>query len=332
VRKFISFLELSIERLFTRLGFGMRAKLILIFVVIKVIPLVLLTLMAWRQASRLGEELAIGTHELTVKAGGALSEMGKISVHDSVSALNASAIDNIERMSTDIARAVANFLYARDDDIRYLAGIPPEETAYRHFAESRRGRILKSGVWILSPDKKSWIPGEAPRRGELVASSNPENESNYHNRAADVFEYENRPLYREITFVDPEGNERIKITTSPLMDRRLKNVADRRNTFVRAETYFAELKKLAPGEIYVSDVIGAYVRSHLIGMYNPENTASRGLEFVPEKEAYAGRENPRGKRFEGIIRWATPVLQDGRLLGYVTGPAHINYPPEAKGD
>jgi signal transduction histidine kinase/HAMP domain-containing protein len=53
-------------------------------------------------------------------------------------------------------------------------------------------------------------------------------------------------------------------------------------------------------------------------MYNPENAASRGLEFRPEEEAYAGRENPLGKRFKGIVRWATPVLRGGVITGYVT--------------
>jgi signal transduction histidine kinase/HAMP domain-containing protein len=102
------------------------------------------------------------------------------------------------------------------------------------------------------------------------------------------------------------------------MDGALKNVSSRWNTYVHAETYFKELKKLKPGEIYVSDVIGAYVGSRYIGMYTPENAESAGLAFKPEEEAYAGMENPRGKRFKGIVRWATPVAEDGEIIGYVT--------------
>jgi hypothetical protein len=38
-----------------------------------------------------------------------------------------------------------------------------------------------------------------------------------------------------------------------------------------------------------------------------------------KSQAYAGRENPVGRRFEGLIRWATPVSgEDGGLIGYVT--------------
>jgi signal transduction histidine kinase/ActR/RegA family two-component response regulator/HAMP domain-containing protein len=53
-------------------------------------------------------------------------------------------------------------------------------------------------------------------------------------------------------------------------------------------------------------------------MYTPENAESRGLEFKPEEEAFAGRENPNGKRFKGIVRWAAPVVRGGRIAGYVT--------------
>jgi signal transduction histidine kinase/CheY-like chemotaxis protein/HAMP domain-containing protein len=118
--------------------------------------------------------------------------------------------------------------------------------------------------------------------------------------------------------VDLDGNELIKVTTSDRMGSELKNVSDRRNTYVRAERYFEELKKMKPGDIYVSDVIGAYVRSHYIGMLTPGNAKQAGIEFKPEDEAYAGMENPVGRRFKGIVRWAAPVTKDGEITGYVT--------------
>jgi len=53
-------------------------------------------------------------------------------------------------------------------------------------------------------------------------------------------------------------------------------------------------------------------------MYTPANAEAKGQKFQPEKEAYAGMENPNGIRFKGIIRWATPVVRNGRITGYVT--------------
>jgi PAS domain S-box-containing protein len=318
VGKYIGLFRLFIERIFSRLGMGMRAKLILVFVVIKVIPLVLLTFLAWRQSRLLGGELNRRTMELTRSANEALTRTGAIAVDDSVKALNSSATDNIERMSTDMARRVAEFLYARDQDILAAAKLIPGDERYRRFIEDRTGSLIKPGEWKLAEDGKSWVPVNPPSGGKEVFSSNRENDTSFHYRPPDTFAYEERPLYLEMTFVDLEGNERVKALSSPRMDGTLKNVANRRNTYVRAETYWPELLKLKPGEIYVSDVIGAYVKSHLIGMYTPENTASRGLEFKPREEAYAGEENPLGKRFQGIIRWAAPVTENGAVTGYVT--------------
>jgi signal transduction histidine kinase/CheY-like chemotaxis protein/HAMP domain-containing protein len=296
----------------------MRTKLVLIFVIIKVIPLVLLTILAWWQANILGNELSRRTQELTAQANAALQATGAIAVDDSVAALNNLAIEQIERTSTDMARRVADFLYDRDADILFLAALEPNEAVYRRFVETKTRSLVKQREWALSEDQTYWEPREPPRFGEYSPSSNPENDTNYHNRPRELWETEERPLYLEVSYVDLAGNEIIKIATSDQMDSRRKNVSNRLNTYVKAETYFSELGSLKPGEIYVSDVIGAYVGSHLIGMYNPENAASRGLEWRPEEEAYAGEENPLGKRFKGIVRWASPVTRNGRITGYVT--------------
>ncbi|MDR2141585.1 MAG: response regulator [Deltaproteobacteria bacterium] len=294
---------------------GMRAKLIIIFMLVKVIPLILLASLAWRQFTIQGDALR------------------DIAVRDSRIALNNSAIENIERMSTTAADRVANFLYSRDSDILYAAKVKPTEENYRAFVNARRGRLIKRGSWYLDPEINAWVQESAVPDLPLGVSTNRENEDmdGFHPRPADPFERESVPLFDEMTFLDLAGNEVVKVVSpdSPKthypLDPTKKNVADRANTYVQAETYFSELTKLGPGEIYVSDVIGAYVGSNFIGMYTPENlakaSADRGyeIEFDPEKQAYSGEENPVGQRFEGIVRWATPVYDDqNEKIGYVT--------------
>ncbi|MDR1020256.1 MAG: response regulator [Synergistaceae bacterium] len=318
MKKITMILRVAIENLMNRLGWGMRAKLIVIFLFIKVIPIVLLTYIAWRQFDALGSDLALRMQDIASSMNEALSETGEISVNNSVAALNDRATEDIERMTTDAARAVAEFLYGRDDDILFLAAMTPDAEGYRRFAEGKRGRLIKKGEWALAPDGEYWVPVEAPRSGKTVGSSNRENDRSFQYRQPDPFEYEYAPLYLEAAFIDLDGNEVIKAVTSERVSGLLKNVSDRRNTFAKAETYFEELKGLAPGEIYVSEVIGTYVPSRHIGMYTPENLAARGLEFQPEEDAYAGMENPNGRRFEGIVRWATPVIRSGEKIGYVT--------------
>ncbi|MDR2210582.1 MAG: response regulator [Spirochaetaceae bacterium] len=315
---FLTRIKKKIEDLINKTGFGIQTKLIIIFVVIKVIPLILLTLMAWKQAANLGKALEERSRELAAAAGRALSNTGEIAVNDSVAALNAGAITEIERMSTDLAMRVANFLYDRDRDIRYVQGLVPSEGAYRLFLQHKLGTLVKQREWVLSPDQSHWIPRDPLKQGIVTSSSNRENDTGYRSRGADLFETEERPLFLEATFVDLSGNELIKVSTTPGWDRTLRNVSNKRHTYAGSESYWNELAKLQPGDIYVSDVIGEYVRSRLIGMYNPANAAERGLPWQPREEAYAGRENPNGRRFKGIIRWAAPVVRNGVRIGYVT--------------
>lgn len=185
-----------VNDLFDRLGLGMRSKLIIIFLLVKVIPLILLAAIAWRQFTIQGDELKT------------------IAVEDSSAALNDSAVENIERMSTDTARMVADFLYSRDDDLRYLASFTPSEELFRDFIQSRKGRLIKKGKWVLAPDGSEWIPAEPDNIPEESGkrSTNKENDDmdGFRYRQPDPFEYEQIPLYDEITFVDLEGNEGYK--------------------------------------------------------------------------------------------------------------------------
>ncbi len=362
-------------RLLNKMNLKLRPKLILIFLVVKVIPIILLTVIALNQISLLGDILR------------------DIAVEDSAKALNDRAIENIERMSTDLARSVADFLYQRDSDIQTLAAIPPSDEAYRMFSNANRRGVMRNGEWVVSPDGMSWVEKDAHVYEEPNGtSSNEENNdeingSGFHYRTPEYYQRENIPLYDEVVFIDVNGNELYKYVSpdSPKSNYPLNpekvNISDKNNTYVKAEDYFDELKKLRPGEIYVSDVVGAYTPSTFIGMYTMDamgvkkiNDTLKGLaaepgnenlistlegqvealkgtpdlsdvianlkngeqsaalsklipeleaiiaNFSPEKQAYAGKENPNGQRFEGIVRWATPVTgeDDRTIIGYAS--------------
>ncbi|MDR2456859.1 MAG: hybrid sensor histidine kinase/response regulator, partial [Deltaproteobacteria bacterium] len=300
----------------SRFGMGLRAKLIIIFLLVKVLPLILLAAIAWRQVTIQGDTLK------------------DISVKDSSDALHDIAVENIERMSTSLAANVASFLYDRDDDLRFLAKSDLTEATLKAFIESKTGRLIKPGIWTLAEDGLSWIPAERTNPvGYKGVSTNTENNDmeGFNPRAPDDYQSWQAPLYDEIAFVDLDGMEKVKVlppattkTRFP-MSPELRDVSKKENTYVKAETWFAEASQMEPGQIYVSDVTGAYVGTNYIGMYTPsivEKAAQdRGYEipYLPLEQAYAGKENPNGRRFEGIVRWATPVAgPDGKKIGYVT--------------
>lgn len=299
---------------------GIRGKLIAIFVAIKVIPLLLLAWFAWHAASLLGSDVSEKASGMADAMLSAIRNIGKTVTDDSIRALDLRSREAIEALTTDTAKEIASFLYARDRDILQAAAIEPSEAAFGRFLAQRQRILYQHGPWKLADDGKAWVP-EQPlaREAKVTRPILPDNAKDFHARPPEYQgEPEHRPLFVEMTYIDLDGNEKVKVTTGKLTDSRRRNVANRDNTFVRAESYFAELKKLKPGEIYVSEVIGAYVPTQAIGPYLPATLEKLGKPFKPEESAYAGTENPLGKRFRGIVRWATPVAKGGKTVGYVT--------------
>src|SRR5574343_1226341 len=106
-----------------------RGKLLAIFVVIKVIPLVLLAWFAWHATRQLGDDVS-------QKAGGmadamleTMNTVGQTVTQDSIRALDLRSREAIEAMTTETAKQIADFLYDRDRDLKQAAQLPPTEAA-----------------------------------------------------------------------------------------------------------------------------------------------------------------------------------------------------------
>jgi len=75
---------------------------------------------------------------------------------------------------------------------------------------------------------------------------------------------------------------------------------------------------LKKDEIYVSHVIGKYVKSPIIGKFTKAKAKKIGIKFEPQKYGYTGAENPIGKYFSGIVRFVTPVYKNDKKIGYLS--------------
>ncbi len=298
---------------------GIRCKLIIIFIFIKVLPLVALAWLAWHAITTLGGTLQSKVAHLTQETRETIDQVSDLAVESSIRALDLKSRENIERLTTDTARAVARFLYDRDKDILRAAELEPGEENYRRFLLPLKRVITMHEPWELNQTGDAWQPTTEPGVKPFVTANNPDNAKDFHYRPPeDAGVPEERPLFLEMTFVDLQGREQIKVRTSDLLSSEKKDISNPENTYCKAENYFKELQALAPGEIYVSEVIGPHVPSPVIGPYTKTRAKRLGIPFKPEEAAYAGKENPVGKRFQGIVRWAAPVLRQGRIIGWVT--------------
>ena len=137
---------------------GIRGKLITIFVLIKVVPLLLLAGFAWLATNQLGDDVSGKAGGMADSMLATMKSIGQTVTDDSIRALDLRSREAIEAMTTHTAREIASFLYDRDADIRQAATLEPSEAVFRRFLSERQRELYRHGPWQLAADGKPWIP------------------------------------------------------------------------------------------------------------------------------------------------------------------------------
>ena len=169
-----------------------------------------------------------------------------------VNVLDSKVQEDIKARAVNASNEVASFLMECNKDLQIATIIPSTEAVYKQFVSEN-----KKPVWVKIDGKIQQL---------LI------------------------PLYKEMTLIDKNGNEQIKIVDGQV-SKKLVNVSNPANTTYKNEVYFAKTKNLNKGEFYVSPVEGYYV----------------------DKAAFE-----KGKRFDGIVRFATPIFNQSGFAGIIT--------------
>jgi hypothetical protein len=178
---------------------------------------------------------------------------GGMSKTGAMLALDQKSQQEIKVRALDLAQNVADFLRERQKDVLISTILPPTPSAYKEFLDTKT-----SALWIK---KDSSIVKEQ------------------------------LPLYVEMSLIDKNGNELIKIKDGKIAPKsELVNVSNPANTTYKSEDYFLKAKDLNKGQVHISHVTGWYVNK---------------AEFE------------QGKRFSGIIRMATPLFDKQGFTGVI---------------
>jgi hypothetical protein len=162
--------------------------------------------------------------------------------------------EEVKMRAINTADEVANFLMGCKKDLLVATIIPTTEAAYKQF--------------IVENQKPLWVKQDGKIQQVLS------------------------PLYQEITLIDKNGNEQIKIVGGQAVPAgKLVNVSNPANTTYKTEDYFVKTKNMNKGDVYVSPVTGLYI----------------------DKAAFE-----KGQRFTGIVRFSTPVFAKDGFAGIIS--------------
>lgn len=273
-----------------------RLKILISFFIVGVLPIAALGIAAYKTFDKIEEKAVKEIAAKGKKSISFASEIGDYAIDQAAEALDIKVIESVESRAVDLSNRIADFLYERDNDILMLSKNVPSADFYLNFYNTSNRDIIV--------EKEPPAHEEAP-----IDWLNPDNQRRWRHYPPFNFIKESIPLYKEITFVSLSGVEKIKISEGKISSD-LKDISKKENTYCRAEDYFKDLAALKVNEIYVSRVVGPYVKGWL--------KFANGRVEVDKKSGYAGKENPEGDRFQGIIRFAAPVFQNGVKKGYVT--------------
>lgn len=298
-------------------NFSIKFKLVFLFIFIKIIPLLLISYIAYEGAIKLEKYINDSTRFLFNKNKEIVMNTANASIEDSIKFLDKKSQLAIERLSFETAQKVADFLYERDNDLLFLSTIKIDDESLKNFYKNKTRDIIVHEKYIYNDSTNSWESTKAPTkqiRDEINAKLI-DNDKEFNFTDPLELKKERLPIYKEISYFDLNGEEIYKVST---INSKLLDISKKVNTYVNSEEYFSEIQNLKEGEIYVSDVVGEYVPSKVIGSFTKEKAQKANIAFEPQKYAYAGKENPVGKRFEGIVRFITPVFKSGKKIGFIS--------------
>ncbi|MRR07713.1 MAG: hypothetical protein EG828_12410 [Deltaproteobacteria bacterium] len=183
-----------------------------------------------------------------------IGHYGGVSKTGATLALDQKSQQEIKTRAVDLAQSVGDFLRERQKDVLIATILPQSAAAYKGFLDTKTGDL--------------WV------------------------KTAEGIVKEQVPLYVEMSYIDRNGQEIIKVAGGKVLSAgELVNVSNPANTAYKTEDYFQKAKGLDKGQVYIAHVTGWYVNK---------------------------AEYEQGKRFTGIVRMATPLFDKQGFIGVVS--------------
>lgn len=154
------------------------------------------------------------------------------------------AAEKLQMRARQVAEIISDYLYRREDDLRFISHFAHDRQVLLSFWQQRRGQI-----W----EQRRSANGTLQQVREWL------------------------PIYRSFALIDASGQELLVLKDGQFVSSdQLRNVARPDQTEFKSESYFNEIKKLRPGQIHVTHLNGFHINRHqqLAGADEPEDATN----------------------------------------------------------
>ena len=137
-----------------------KIKLILLFIIIKIIPLLIITYISYTSIKSLDEYMNASTNYLYNQSKEIILNTANESIDDSINNLDRKSQASLERLSLEIADKISEFLKQRDQDILFLSKMQINEKTYENFFNSKNKEIVVHNNYVYDKNNEEWISSE----------------------------------------------------------------------------------------------------------------------------------------------------------------------------
>ena len=182
-----------------------RTKLIILFILIKIIPVVLIAAIALYGVESLYQFFKSNTFQIRETTKEVVTTTAKKAIADSIISLDRKSQQSLEVLSARIAESTADFLYACDSDIRLLSKLPQNTSVYQEFLTSKMRDVLvdESVHYVYDDNSSSWIKeGISAKEVTMRKAQLQDNAREFHRIDPIKKAYISLPIYKELSYFD----------------------------------------------------------------------------------------------------------------------------------
>ena len=210
-------------------------KLFSFLIIAIILPLMMIVYLISDDSKQLSEDVTTAIHGLEAEFTSDITMAAENLIKSSSNEMDLLTQINWERLTVEIAGQLAAFLYDRDADLlglaAHIASVPEPNAVLDTYRQEKTRHVTIPAEFQYDSATDEWQRINLPTQTNKSQNAlNIENQSKFRYTSQNYIQKHPRPLYREISILDLNGQEMFKSST---LQPRLINTRNRAETLPR---------------------------------------------------------------------------------------------------